>query len=279
MLKSRPHRDASKEHIEFWLWKCTGWKWRVIKDDSWDERFGRRVLVLTEDIVESRPLNEGKDKEVTWGTCTLRRYLNGPFFDDLPVEVKQRVVLIENLSSLHDTDSEYPEDTEYSKDRVFLLSEDEVGEYLKDRDRNGTFVKYGEDDSSEQYEERSLSPLKAWKEDYRQYSSSLHDEWQEEYDTVLKDEASYYKYAGDSDYLREESAEAWWRKCAWWLRPDDRCSVAKATTYGIQNSQDSSTTSYSPDAILGVRAALCVDISSRNPDLDTASNKPGRVPL
>lgn len=194
-MESRPYENASDEHIEFWLWKHTGWRWRVLaREDA-------RVLVLTDDILESRPFDDVADDNVSWETSTLRKHLNESFFGALPVEIRERVVLVANSSTEVEALGSCAFGAPRSLDRVFLLSESEAATYLKAGDRQGA-------------------------------------------------------------------------ECAWWLRPEDICSTA--TACGVGGSQSFSATSCSPTATLGVRAALCVDVSSSpKPDLDCADMKPG----
>lgn len=276
VLKSRPWENASDEHIEYWLWKHTGWKWGVIGRVS---TVPGRALVLSEDMLEFRPFEDGEEDVVSWETSALRRYLNGPFFSDLPASVRERVVRINHgnrfsVGGVRDSDC----------DRVFLLSMEEVEIYLKGRDTCVDLAECHEDASAEQYEEdRAVSPLEAWKDDSRQYSKSLHDEWEEEYDSVLKSEGHYKTARADwyMDRYEEEKSrlEEHWRNCGWWLRTmSDDPSKALLTDHGMRRTKGIKTNGYgssSASECFGVRVALYVDISSRaNPDLDTAVAKP-----
>ncbi|MDR0848876.1 MAG: DUF6273 domain-containing protein [Propionibacteriaceae bacterium] len=93
------------------------------------DQTNRRALFITRDIVAQKPYHE-PGGDVTWEGCSLRKWLNGAFFASLPAQVKSRVneVTIPN-----------PDNKEYetksgnsTKDRVFLLSLDEVAQHLKD---------------------------------------------------------------------------------------------------------------------------------------------------
>jgi hypothetical protein len=321
VLDSRPDENASDERIEYWLWKCTGWKWRVIGRES------GRALVLTNDVLETRPFDDGTGEVTSWKTCTLREYLNGPFFDALPVEVRERVVRICN------TDTADPEQS--TEDRVFLLSAIEVEAYLKGRDRCADGAGDDDDDPSEPYDEPG-SPLEVWHADSRQHVKSSHDEWAEEYDSVLESEAAY-NIEREHCYMDESSEEesnwwANWRYRGWWLRtasdlPDqasasdydmmlfasrhqgrfhsledteyirlrtevfpglttkkqidmimraERSGVVRCTVCGSDGDcSPRGVESFSATEPLGVRVALCVDVSSRpNSALDTAAMKP-----
>jgi hypothetical protein len=303
VLDSRPDENASDERIEYWLWKCTGWKWRVVGRDSLDPE---RALVLTQDILEARPFEDGTGEAISWETSALRKYLNGPFFSGLPAKVRERVVRI-NHDGDRDSDG----------DHVFLLSEHEVETYLKGVDCCAG-VEDDEDkvDSSEQYEEdRSASPLEEWEADSRQYSKSTYDEWEEEHDSVLEREHAYQAeweavYGQDE---RERLDRDWLNTC-WWLRnmghdpdddPDDVQAKASVCDYDMRRFRSRHRRSdhlfeptellgdvecvscgareYHPpryrssptSELLGVRVALCVDVSSYpNPNWSSSDVKP-----
>jgi hypothetical protein len=70
-----------------------------------------------------------KQVDITWEKCSLRQWLNSSFFDSLPAQVRSRVVEVVNQN---------PDNKEYktsggnqTRDKVFLLSLDEVNEDLK----------------------------------------------------------------------------------------------------------------------------------------------------
>ena len=285
VMNTRPNENAPDDHIEHWLWKHTGWKWRVIGRENLSPG---RALVLTDDILEARPLDDGIDDDDSWETCALRRYLNGSFFDELPTAVRQRVVRIH-----HGNDR-------VNGDRVFLLSKWEVEIYLKGIDRGGSVATDDEDDSSERYEERQ-SPLEAWQDDPRKYLQSLHHEWQEEYESVCKDEAWYQEHKWEHNSDREEDRRRFesdrWEKLGWWLRTTgDGTDEVNASVYDMRRfqarhqysilddtdgqSRPHSSGSWgfrrlSTSKSSGMRVALCVDVSScLNPDLEAAVMKP-----
>jgi hypothetical protein len=88
-----------------------------------------RALMITRDIVAKQPYNQEKT-DITWESCSLRKWLNSAFFDSLPAQVKPRLieVTIQN-----------PDNSEYgttggkpTTDRVFLLSIDEARRYFSD---------------------------------------------------------------------------------------------------------------------------------------------------
>ena len=97
-------------------------RWIVVKKEK------NRTLLLSADGIGDRPYNE-QHTDVTWETCTLRKWLNGDFYSDaFTEEEKKRILLTEvrnednprwNTSGGNDTE-----------DRVFLLSLREAEEWL-----------------------------------------------------------------------------------------------------------------------------------------------------
>ena len=101
--------------------KFGGYNWRVL------EKQGNRALIITEDIIELRPYNVGR-KDVTWETCTLRKYLNGEFLSKFSKEEQARIIetRISNPDNLW-YDTKGGNDT---TDKIFLLSLEEVDRYF-----------------------------------------------------------------------------------------------------------------------------------------------------
>ncbi|MDR0848868.1 MAG: DUF6273 domain-containing protein [Propionibacteriaceae bacterium] len=102
-----------------------------------------RALFVARDIVAERPYHE-KYVHITWEECSLRKWLNGAFFDSLPARFKSRVI---------ERTIKSPDNAQYNiscgdrtKDRVFLLSLDEVEKYLKsDADRRPGYGAHSKD--------------------------------------------------------------------------------------------------------------------------------------
>jgi hypothetical protein len=100
-------------------------KWRALRSDA----AHNRVAAITCDIVEQMSYHEGGGN-VTWETCTLRRWLNGSFYDSLPADMRAHVakVPVNNpKNAQHGTTG--GNDTE---DKVFLLSIDAARALFKD---------------------------------------------------------------------------------------------------------------------------------------------------
>lgn len=100
-----------------------GYNWRVL--DIQDNV----ALLITEDIIEQRAYHDAY-KEITWAECSLRKYLNGEFYDKFSEADKSRImpVLNKNLDNQW-YGSKGGVDT---KDSIFLLSVEEVCKYFGD---------------------------------------------------------------------------------------------------------------------------------------------------
>lgn len=87
-----------------------GIEWIVLK------RNGNELLLISRYCLDKQPINVQK-KEVTWATCSLRKWLNDTFYTEAFNELEQKQIIEKKV-----TNTEGPD----TNDRVFLLS---VGEY------------------------------------------------------------------------------------------------------------------------------------------------------
>jgi len=85
------------------------------------------ALAITENCVALMPYNQQR-KSITWEHCTLRKWLNTEYYNSLPVEIRTRVVEVENSN---------PDLKKYktfggnnTHDKVFLLSIQEIKRYF-----------------------------------------------------------------------------------------------------------------------------------------------------
>jgi tetratricopeptide (TPR) repeat protein len=111
-----------------------GLTWRVIGLDEPSQR----VLAITEDVIAKMPYHQ-PGGDITWEGCTLRRWLNGEFYNSLPAYIKPRVLEAVNQNP----DNGSVSGGNPTRDRVFPLSVNEANRYFKgDKDRiarhNGT---------------------------------------------------------------------------------------------------------------------------------------------
>jgi len=101
-----------------------GYEWRVLDIKS------NAALIITEHIIEKRPYHN-EYKNITWSACSLRKYLNGEFYDEFTEAEKSKIVSVINQN----LDNQWygtkgGEDTE---DSIFLLSlEEAAGKYFGD---------------------------------------------------------------------------------------------------------------------------------------------------
>ena len=99
------------------------YEWRVLDIQN------NAALVITEEIIEQRSYHDAY-KEITWAECSLRKYLNGEFYDKFNAADKSRIIPVLNKN---------PDNQWYgskggadTKDYIFLLSVEEVCIYFGD---------------------------------------------------------------------------------------------------------------------------------------------------
>ena len=188
---------------------------------------GESALLLTEDIVEKRAYNI-EQKAVTWKTCSLRKYLNGEFYNRFTSKDRARILPCKNSNEntvfTSMTGKNYNTSGGAStKDSVFLLSLKEAKRYFKTSDvHTKTF----------------------WNDHYP-------NSWLDFYEKQLPE------YTPQSDKLKTTyNGKAWW----WWLRSPgfDRSSAAHVDYGG-----DLDVSGYSVDIVEGgVRPALWLNLKS-----------------
>jgi len=117
-------KDGSKKPIQ----------WSILKRD------GNKALLLAVNGLDAKPYNE-KWEDVTWEACTLRKWLNGEFYNTaFTKEEKTRIQLTE-LKNEDNPEYQTPGGND-TKDKVFLLSIDEVQKYLTDYESVATPTPY-----------------------------------------------------------------------------------------------------------------------------------------
>lgn len=95
--------------------------WRVLDIQN------NTALIITEEIIEQRAYHDAY-KDITWGDCSLREYLNGEFYDKFNMDDKSRIIQVSNKN---------PDNQWYgskggadTQDSIFLLSLEEVCTYF-----------------------------------------------------------------------------------------------------------------------------------------------------
>ena len=100
------------------------YNWRIldIKNNT--------ALIITEDIIEQRPYHNAY-QDITWADCSLRKYLNGEFYDRFTTAAKSRIIPVVNVN--HDNQWYGSKGGAETKDNIFLLSvEQAVCHYFGD---------------------------------------------------------------------------------------------------------------------------------------------------
>ena len=130
--------------------------WRVL-----DVQDGR-ALLITKDIVEERPYND-ELTNVTWETCTLRKWLNGEFYTRFSTEEKARIAETVNVN----LDNQWfgTQGGNSTTDKIFLLSLGEVVKYFGDSGDLQANKRWSWDSSRTYYEDADGSIL------YDQYNA------------------------------------------------------------------------------------------------------------
>ncbi len=97
-------------------------RWIVLKREE------KKALLLSAYGLDAKPYNE-KWEDVTWETCTLRKWLNEDFFNEAFTEEEKKRILLTAVRNEDNPRYKTPggNDTE---DRVFLLSIGEAEKYL-----------------------------------------------------------------------------------------------------------------------------------------------------
>ena len=100
------------------------YEWRVLDIQN------NATLIITEYIIEQRAYHNAY-KDITWADCSLRKYLNGEFYDRFTVADKSRIIPVLNKNSDNQWyGSKGGSDTQ---DSIFLLSiEEAVCRYFGD---------------------------------------------------------------------------------------------------------------------------------------------------
>lgn len=107
------------------------------------DKYDGKLFLLSKYVIESRKYNK-KKTGITWETSSLRRWLNDDYIN-CAFNEHERKALMETHIITEDYDEEtiygshrYTDGGNPTDDKVFLLSDSEVGEYLSGSDRVAT---------------------------------------------------------------------------------------------------------------------------------------------
>ena len=92
-------------------------------------REDNKILVLSRSVLDSQPYND-KKTDVTWETCSLRKWLNGTFYESAFDEEEKSHIIKTDVPAGKNPEYDTPAGNPTS-DNVFLLSFEEYNEYLK----------------------------------------------------------------------------------------------------------------------------------------------------
>ena len=82
-----------------------------------------KALILSEKILEERAYHSKDQDDIAWEKCSLREFLNGSFYNSTFSEQEKKWIIETRLTNRSGNNTD---------DRVFLLSVDEVNEYMGD---------------------------------------------------------------------------------------------------------------------------------------------------
>jgi len=105
------------------------YSWRILDENN------EGKLIITEDIIEARPYDTDNTDEndygnLLWESCSLRKYLNGEFFQSFAPEEQARIIEVKLSNPIN---SWYGISGGLSTtDKIFLLSLEEVDKYFGD---------------------------------------------------------------------------------------------------------------------------------------------------
>ena len=97
-------------------------EWLVLKND------GSRALLISKYALDCQQYNTSFIKNVTWETCSLRKWLNGSFINSAFSADEQKEIL--NAAVTADRNPDRANSGNNTKDRVFLLSIAEAQKYF-----------------------------------------------------------------------------------------------------------------------------------------------------
>lgn len=87
-----------------------------------------KILVISKHAIDCKPYNTSNEN-VTWENCSLRKWLNNDFINE--AFCKDELAMIPTVTVSADTNTHYDTDAgNDTKDKVFLLSIDEVNKYF-----------------------------------------------------------------------------------------------------------------------------------------------------
>ena len=93
------------------------------------ERDKDRVLAVSEYALDCQPYNKNY-AELTWETCSLRRWMNDAFLNAAFTADEQSLILTARVNADKNPEEDNSDPGKAAEDRVFLLSIKEIGRYF-----------------------------------------------------------------------------------------------------------------------------------------------------
>jgi len=94
-----------------------GYEWRILDIQN------NMALIITEYILEQRSYHDAY-KDITWADCSLRKYLNGEFYNKFTAVEKSKIIPVINKNS--DNQWYGTKGGKNTQDNIFLLSLEEA---------------------------------------------------------------------------------------------------------------------------------------------------------
>lgn len=102
-------------------------EWEIISKQK-----GKALLISKKCLIKSK-YNEAKDVDVTWATCSLRKWLNGDFYKTA-FNSKEKKHIITSKVKTADNIINKTKGGSATNDKVFILSKEETQKYLTNPD-------------------------------------------------------------------------------------------------------------------------------------------------
>ena len=131
--QNQDNNGAENNVITFGTYNGEAIEWQVL------EEMDDKKILLSKYILDAKPFND-EDINVSWDNSTIRKWLNGEFYESAFSSDEKSQILkskVENLMN-EDTNMSSGSDTE---DYVYLLSIDEVKKYFYKEDSDNKFIK------------------------------------------------------------------------------------------------------------------------------------------
>ncbi len=116
--------DRSSKRILMGTYEQDGNPGNGAKPIEWDVLYEKddMMLVISHLVLDCRQIND-EFTDVTWETCTLRKWMNNDFYNSAFSEDEKNHIQLVKLSNINDSPTGGGRDTQ---DRVFCLSVDEI---------------------------------------------------------------------------------------------------------------------------------------------------------